>query len=245
MSEDVHALVGAYALDALDDLERMAFSRHLRECEPCRVEAAELQETVTRLADGAWSVPPPSLRDSVLAEIATTRQIAPAGPEQSRRNPKPRRLRLVAAAAAVVAVVGAGAAVWTVQDQRVRQAETLAEQARTSESRLRSILAAPDLVVREQRLTSGGRVTMAMSRLRDAGVVTLVADGAPGSDRVYQLWTIHGETPSSAGAMAVGQSTMVQVVEGLSGTSAIGVTVEPAPGSTTPTSPADALLKII
>ncbi|GAA1583564.1 anti-sigma factor [Actinoplanes couchii] len=244
MSEDVHALVGPYALDALDDIERAAFSRHLRDCEPCRAEAAELQETVTRLADGAWSVPPPGLRDNVLAAIATTRQIAPAGREEPRRAPGPRRLRLVAAAAAVVAVVGAGAVVWTVQDQRVRRAETLAEQARTSESRLRSILAAPDLVVREQQLASGGRVTMAMSRLRDAGVVTLVADGAPGPDRVYQLWTIHGETPASAGAMAVGQTTMVQVIEGLEGTSALGVTVEPAPGSTTPTSTPDALVKI-
>lgn len=245
MNADVHALVGAYALDALDDLERAAFTRHLRDCEPCRAEAAELQETVTRLADGAWSVPPPPLRENVLAEIAKTRQIAPAGPEQPRRAPAPRRLRLVAAAAAVVAAAGASAAVWVVQDQRVRDAETVAEQARSSESRLRSILAAPDLVVREERLTSGGRVTVATSRLRDAGVVTLAADGAPSANRVYQLWTIHGQTPSPGAAMVVGQSTMVEVIEGLPDASAVGVTIEPAPGSTTPTTPTDAVVKII
>ena len=28
---DIHALAGAYALDAVDDLERAAFDRHLRD----------------------------------------------------------------------------------------------------------------------------------------------------------------------------------------------------------------------
>jgi len=32
---DIHALVGAYALDAVDDVERAAFDRHLAECDPC------------------------------------------------------------------------------------------------------------------------------------------------------------------------------------------------------------------
>ncbi|SDT74859.1 anti-sigma factor [Actinoplanes derwentensis] len=245
MTADVHALVGAYALDALDDIERATFARHLRDCEPCRIEAGELQETVTRLADGAWSVPPPGLRDNVLAAIGTTRQITPAGRTTAAPVRAPRRMRLVAAAAVVVAVAGAGAAVWTVQDQRVRQAESRAEQAQASESRLRSILAAPDLVVTEDRLTSGGRVTVASSRLQNAGVVTLAADRAPDAGRAFQLWTIRGETPTSAGVLAAGQSSIVQVVEGLPGASAVGVSVEPATGSTTPTAPVQALVKII
>ena len=29
---EIHALSGAYAVDALDDLERAAFERHLGEC---------------------------------------------------------------------------------------------------------------------------------------------------------------------------------------------------------------------
>ena len=44
MNPEVHSLAGAYALDALDDLERAAFDRHLRECEACRAEADELRE---------------------------------------------------------------------------------------------------------------------------------------------------------------------------------------------------------
>ncbi len=248
MTADIHALVGAYALDAVDDLERAAFDRHLRECEACRAEADELREAATRLADGTWSVPPPRLRVNVLAEIATVRQLSPAvpAPDAVRAGParQPRRRWLVAVAAAVVAAAGTGTAVYTVQDQRVRDERAVAEAARASEARVRGVLAAPDLVVREQRLNSGGRLTVATSRLRDAGVIMLAADGAPATGRVYQLWTIRAETPASAGALGVGETATVRIVDGLPDASGVGVTVEPAPGSTTPTFPLDALVKL-
>ena len=35
---DIHALSGAYAVDALDDLERARFVRHLEECPECHGE---------------------------------------------------------------------------------------------------------------------------------------------------------------------------------------------------------------
>ena len=244
MTADVHTLLGAYVLDAVNDIERAAFGRHMGECEECRAEVDELREVSARLADGAWSVPPPRLRDNVLAEITKIRQLPPPGvapvAAAPGRAPAPRRLRLVAAAAVVVAAVGAGGAAYTVQDQRVRKAESLAEAARASESRVRSILAAPDLVLREQPLKSGGRVTVASSRLQNAGVIVLAATGAPDPGRIYQLWTIRAGTPVSAGALGTGQSAAVQLVEGLPGASDVGVTLEPAPGSATPTAPLDA-----
>ena len=42
---DLHKLTGAYAVDALDDLERARFEQHLDECDDCRFEVAELRET--------------------------------------------------------------------------------------------------------------------------------------------------------------------------------------------------------
>jgi hypothetical protein len=247
VTPDVHSLAGAYALDALNDIERASFDRHLRECEACRIEADELRETAARLADGAWSVPPPRLRENVLAEIATTRQLPPPGPvvvAQREQARPPRRLRLVAAAAVVLAAAGAGAAVFTIQDQRVRDARAQAEQALASEARVRSILAAPDVVLREDALASGGRVTVASSRLHGAGVIMLGADSAPAPGRVYQLWTIHGETPTSAGALQQGQSTAVQIVEGLPDAAAVGVTVENAPSAQKPSTPLEALVQL-
>ncbi len=44
---DLHGLSGAYAVDALDDLERARFERHLAECEDCRAEVASLVEAAS------------------------------------------------------------------------------------------------------------------------------------------------------------------------------------------------------
>ncbi|MFF5082887.1 anti-sigma factor domain-containing protein [Actinoplanes sp. NPDC000266] len=242
MRADVHSLVGAYVLDAVDDLERVAFERHLRECEDCRAEVGELRETAARLADTAWSVPPPSMRANVLDEINTTKQET-AVPVRPARRP-PRRLHLVAAAAVLVAAAGAGAAVYAVQDQRVRDERAVAEAARASEARVRAILAAPDLEVREEALTSGGQVTVASSKLTGAGVIMLAASAPPADGRVYQLWTIRDGDPASAGALGAGQAATVRIVEGLPASNAVGVTIEDAPGAATPTTPLDALVPL-
>lgn len=245
MSDDVHSLIGAYVLDALDDIERASFDRHLRDCEVCRMEADELFEVSARLADSAWSVPPPRLRDGVLAAIGTTRQVPPEVPPRPQTVRPRRALRLVSAAAAVVVAAGAVTAVYQVQDQRVRDAQASAEAAQAREDRVRAILAAPDLVIREEPLTSGGRVTVASSRLRNAGVIMLAADSAPEAGRVYQMWTIRAGAPVSEGPLGAGQSAAVQVVEGLPEASGVGITIEAAPGATTPTTPLDAQVKLI
>ena len=239
MNTEIHTLIGAYALDAVDDLERAAFDRHLRECEDCRTEVAELRETTTRLADATWSVPPPRLRENVLAEVAQTRQLAPATPAgKPQQRPVAARWRLTAAAAAVVvAAAGAGTVVYTVQDQRVREVRSIAAAAQANEARIRAVLAAPDLVMREGALSGGGRVTVAESRLNNAGVLVLAADAAPAAGRVYQLWTLQGNTPVSVGALEPGQTGALRLVDGLPAATGVGVTVEPAGGSAAPTTP--------
>ncbi|MFC4071725.1 anti-sigma factor [Actinoplanes subglobosus] len=244
MSDDVHSLIGAYVLDALDDIDRAAFDRHLRDCDVCRLEADELFEVTARLADGAWSVPPPRLRDNVLAEITNTRQLPPAIPSRPQPRSSRRGLRLVAAAAAVVAAVGAGAVVYQIQDQRVRDTQSRLEAAQASEARVRSILGASDVQTHSEQLRSGGRVTVSTSRLHNAGVIMLAADSAPAAGRVYQMWTIQSGAPASAGALSEGQSAAVQVVEGLPAMSNVGITIERAPESTTPTAPLDALVDL-
>ena len=70
-NESVHALSGAYVVDALDDDERRLFEQHLPECVDCQHEVASLREAAALMADDAALTPPPSLRDSVLAGIST------------------------------------------------------------------------------------------------------------------------------------------------------------------------------
>jgi anti-sigma factor RsiW len=243
LTTDIHALVGAYALDAVDDLERVAFDRHLTDCESCRAEVDELRETAARLADSTWSVPPPRLRTDVLAAIGRTRQLTSLEPARRERPVRWQRWT-AAAAAAVVLAGGAGAAAWTIQDQRVRDQRALAEAAQQRETRTRQILAAPDLVVRTSPMIGGGKVTVATSALQNAGVVLLGADVAPSGGRVFQLWTIRDKVATSAGALAVGQTSAVQIVNGLPGDDSVGVTVEPAGGSASPTLPLTAGVSI-
>jgi anti-sigma factor RsiW len=238
MSTDIHALVGAYALDAVDDLERAAFERHVAECETCRVELAELRETAVRLADSTWSVPPPRLRAEVMAEIGRTRQLPPPPAVPDRRARRAGRGRwLAAAAAAVVVAAGTGVGVYGVQQQRIGEQRELAAAAEAREARTRAILAAPDLVVRTAPMIGGGKVTVASSDLRRAGVIMLGADAAPPGGEVFQLWTIRGGAARSAGVLAAGQTSVVQIVDGLPGSDAVGVTAEPPGGSVSPTAP--------
>jgi anti-sigma-K factor RskA len=235
MTTDIHALVGAYALDAIDDLERTAFDRHIAGCDTCRGELDELRETAARLADTSWSVPPPRLRTEVMAAVSRTRQLPPPTPspaEAGKRTPAWRRWS-VAAAAAVLLAGGTGVAVYGIQDQRVREVTAAAEQ---REARTRAILAAPDLVVRTAPVIGGGKVTVALSPSRDAGVVRGGADRTLNANQALQLWTIEGTGPAvSAGALAAGANSATQVIDVRPGTDVVAVSLEPAGGSATPT----------
>lgn len=236
MSTDIHALAGAYALDAVDDVERAAFERHLAECGSCRTELAELREAASRLADSTWSVPPPRLRGDVMTAIGRTRQLPPQAQGPSRPVARQRRGRwLISAAAAVVLACGASTAVYQVQEHRVREERAIAQAAQQRELRTRQILAAADLVMKSGPMVGGGTVTVAMSPAHNAGVVLVGAVSPPPAGRVYQLWAIHGTTPVNAGVLAAGQLSAVEVVEGMGGTSMVGVTAEPPGGSATPT----------
>jgi anti-sigma-K factor RskA len=66
----VHALAGAYALDALEDAERDRFERHLTDCRSCTDEVRGFTATATMLGIAAAVEPPPELRPRVLAVVA-------------------------------------------------------------------------------------------------------------------------------------------------------------------------------
>jgi anti-sigma-K factor RskA len=99
---DAHDLTAAYALDALDPEEAEAYERHLSQCEECREQLAELNESAAALAFGAVAPAPPTrLRDSILDAAAAERaNVVPL----RRRRWVSRGLAVAAAAAACVAV---------------------------------------------------------------------------------------------------------------------------------------------
>ncbi|MPV38800.1 hypothetical protein GB881_17450, partial [Georgenia subflava] len=67
-------LLGAWALDAVDDVERAAVERAIREDPEVAAEARALRETVARIAEADAVAPPPSLRGEVLTTVTTTPQ---------------------------------------------------------------------------------------------------------------------------------------------------------------------------
>lgn len=235
---EIHTLAGAFALDALTEIERTSFARHVAECEACATEVAELRETASRLGAAAWEAPPQSLRASVLAEIARTRQV-PAGRAVPATHSEVamrrwRRFSAAAVAAGIVAVGGV-ATTWAVEERRVRDAQQQVQAVTEQQQRISAVLSAPDVKLHTQSIRNGGRITVALSPTLGRGVAMMADLPAPPEGKVYQLWMIRQSQPTSAGVMAVGQRSGVAMLDDVSGADTLGVTAEPGPsGSTSP-----------
>lgn len=223
---DIHKLSGAYAVDAVDDLERAAFERHLAECEDCRDEVASLRETTAMLAESVAVTPPPSLRDSVLSGISQSRPLPPVVVAQ------PRRVAWfpLLVAASIVAVLGLAAAVWQPWTPSDNGSLTAAEQ----------VLRAPDAQSVSIDLGEAGQATVTRSKSLHKAVISTQDMAAAPSGQVYQLWLQQHGDMVSAGLMTGGDQEIV--LKGDAATaSAAGVTVEPAGGSEKPNLPPVAL----
>lgn len=233
---DIHALAGAYAVDAVDDLERAAFDRHLAECEACTTEIAEYRETATRLAEGTWAVPPPRMREQVLARAAATPQVPAGGRRRSAPSPVTRWRRIAVAAAAVgVLGLGSAAASYVALERRIDEQQT----ALAAAQERREVMTAPDAALRTADLSGGGRVSVVVSDAKDTGIVFVVDAPPPGPGRVYQLWLVPegSVTPMSAGLLPLGQAQTTQLIEGVRGRAMLAVSLEPAGGSSAPSTP--------
>jgi len=78
MNDNVHSLIGPYAVDALDAQDRALVERHLLVCTECREDLAAYSDVTAALADAEATAPPASLRARVLEEVARTPQLTPA-----------------------------------------------------------------------------------------------------------------------------------------------------------------------
>src|SRR6266508_2793551 len=240
--DTVHTLIGAYVLDAVDDLERAAVERHLARCEVCATEARERRETATRLASSTAVAPPPELRDRVLEAVTQIRQTAPRSSRPGQGALIRWRRGTAAAVAACLLAVGGGFAVWSLQQERVEReratAEAAADRADAASRRaadIAAVLAAPDAVTRTATVTGGGRVRVVVSAELDRAVVLLNDLGRTPAGKTYQLWLIKGAQPRSAGVLPAGAQAATRLLRGLGDAELLGVTVEPAGGSEQPT----------
>ncbi|GAB2594364.1 anti-sigma factor [Pseudactinotalea suaedae] len=258
--ESVHALTGAYVLDALTVDEQVAFERHLAACEDCRAEVRSLRDAVVRLPEVSAMTPPPELRASVLAAISTVRPLPPL-PEQTEREEEPlsssvtppdaapvsldrrRRARsarradrwqLVAAAACVVALAGVLWGALRMPDAELgREVAVVEDEGRTQ---MTALLEAPDLRVYAAEGAEGMRGTVLMSDEVGSAVVLLQDLPDLGDDEVFQAWSIAGAAPADAGVFRSGDGSATVVLDGdVLAAEVVALTIEPTGGSPAPT----------
>lgn len=237
-THEIHALSGAYAVDALDADERDRFEEHLASCATCQAEVASLQEATALLGAVEETPLPTGLRDRVLADIKTVRPLPPVGGDRlsdlpdvpdlaERRRLRPRWSGLVGIAAAAALVVG-GVVVW-------EQTRDDAGQEQVS-SPIDAILRARDVKHVSVDLPGGASATVFSSLAHNRAV--LVTDDMPAAPegRVYQVWLQKGDRMVPAGLMSEGGHQEVLLDGKVAGASGAGITVEPEGGSEEPTS---------
>jgi hypothetical protein len=259
-------LAELYALDAVTDGERQAIEQYMSAAPAAeRTEffdrVRQARETLARTFR-VEDQPPADLFDRIVAQLPVqgsspdagnpappapgqiaagqsapghpaTGQAQPAGGdelararqrrEERRRPGGPRRWLAGVAAAAAIALGGVGVGSY------------LADQ----NDPMNQVVRAGDLREASVDVAGGGTATLLISSSEDAAVVKMNGVPAPPEGKVYQMWLIpkDGSAPVSQGLMDEEALSKPAVVEGISSAAALGITVEPAGGSQSPTLP--------
>lgn len=149
-------------------------------------------------------------------------------------------------AAALVIFAGVGLGGWAVgqgatqreMEQKIVAMAAQQQAAQAQQEAMLGIVSSPDAKIATTALSDGGSVTVASSGKANQAAV-MVQDMPPlPSDKTYELWFISAAGAVPAGLMATGDSPVdgMQVLKGpLGGATHVGITVEPAGGSPTPT----------
>jgi anti-sigma-K factor RskA len=237
-SPDVHTLAGAYVVNALSEVERRQFERHLTECVDCTEEVDSMREVVAVFAASVAEPPPAHLREQVMATTAVTRRLPPNVPEQRTRS-VPRWLMPAAAAlliAATVAGVLFGYRATTANADLNHRIDGL-EQTEANYVALSELLAQPDAQLLSKPIPGGAATVVYSPSKHTAAMLGSNMPAAP-STRAYQGWLVRNEHMTSVGLTTGGNQGGAMVVRDVTPGDQIAVTVEPATGSIEPTTPA-------
>lgn len=261
-ADDERALLAAgHELGNLTPDEEAAYQAWLAEDPEHRDRVAGLADAAAAVrADTPRQTPDPALKDRILAQIAVTPQRPPAAGHpreragrtatdavqprsRGRRPPAPRRKRLVAGLAAVLAAAVLFAGGLAVGFAAHPAAPTQQAQQQAQAQELARIAAAPDARRATSPVAGGGSATLIWSD--SLGASAIVTDGvAPApTGRTYQLWYIRDGHATSAGLMpSTGARPWAVLTGSLRPGDTVGMTVEPAGGSSQPTTKPVAVL---
>ncbi len=195
--QDIQSLLGAYALNAVDDDERRRVDLHLRGCEDCREEASDHLEVAGLLT-----------LVLEMEEEAEAEEVPPVvSLDEARKRRQPVTAQLVSMAAAFVLLVG-----FVVQTARLGDARSQLEAASVED--VAAALAADGSLT--FGLTDGDGQEVATVVLLDDGTGLLTIEGLPtvDEDRTYQLWGVMDGEVVSVGLAGDGPGTSAFTADG-------------------------------
>ncbi|WP_018157497.1 anti-sigma factor [Demetria terragena] len=247
MSIESYQLIGAYAIDAVDDDERRVVDQSMAEDSEYAAEMRSLRDAANELSVLSAIEPPASLRSSVLVSIAQTRPLPPLTPEADAETDasdgsdqapvadlgavRERRQRrwsgwLLSAAAAVLLVTGGlSVAMWSPWQNE--GGTTVAAQ----------VSSAADAETYDLPL-GDSNATVTRSASEGKAVLRSIDLPAPPAGQNYQMWLQQDGKMVSAGMLPkiAKDGTVTMVLDGDAGrASATAMTLEPAGGSKQPT----------
>ena len=223
MITELHTLSGAYAVNALSEVEATEFRKHLDACPACREEVRELQEAAALMGASVSIAPPAHLKANVMLAADRLPQLPPKVRHLSSARKSRWMPRILGAAAAVVMIVAAGFGI-----SQLQQGPDDLRAASVSE-----VFNASDAHKATMETSNGGKISVATSpSLNKMAVDT---DELPDleSGQVYQLWAIADGEAESAGLLDDPDqgAAMDMPSEGVE----VAITVEPSGGSDRPT----------
>jgi anti-sigma-K factor RskA len=225
VSTDLHALSGAYALDALTAEEAAEFRRHLQECPVCQQEVRELQQAAARMGASEAVAPPAHLKANVLRAADRTPQLPPYSSVGNVVTVPRHRwgARFLMAAAAVVVIVAGAIGIAQLDDD---SEEPMLAQG------VVQVFKAKDANTATMETANGGKISVATSPT--LGQMAVDTDELPplDEDHVYQLWAIHDGDTASVGVLEPERGAFMEMP---SPDTEVAITVEPAGGSQRPT----------
>lgn len=233
---ELDELLGAYALDAVDDDEREQVEAYLERTPEARVLVAEYRETAALLSHGGTEAPAGLWeRIAKTLEEEPPRLARPAGAGVVRLESRRARFARRAAVAAAVAAAAVGVGVLGLKVvQQGDRIDELDRQARTGAVMAAAETASRDPnAVRTEMSSTDGAVEARVVYLPD-GDGFLVDDTlrALPAGRTYQLWALMGDAqpPRAISAGVLGPDPGVTAFRVQGPVVAFAVTDEQAPG---------------
>ena len=223
-------LIPGYALDCLNEEEKLQVAEHLSQCASCQSELDSYRHIVDELHEAVPPAQPPAeLRRKILLAVQPKRapgQSNAVMPAWQRFWTKLQSGAPVwAYASFALVIVLAASNIWMLQ--RVNRLEA------TSQSEFRTVsLTGTDIAP-----NATGMLVLS----RDGNLGTLVVDSLPALDvtHQYQLWLIKDGKRTSGGVFSVSNdgygALAISSPQPLKEFAAFGITIEPAGGSAGPT----------